>query len=233
MSVDLSQTIAAKSDQLNGDDLIGGPRTITITQVSKGSAEQPVNIFFEGCANKPFRPCKTMRRALVSLWGKDGATYIGKSMTIFRDPNVTFGGMNVGGIRISHVSHIDTPMRMSLTATKGKKAQLTIQPLKIPVQTISEIEEERQETAPPVKPRMTPSQWADARVAAINSCQTVEELQSLTGSPQHVNAMGRLKETAPDQHAKVADAASAKAEMLMNSEPDFDTEAGELTGEPA
>jgi hypothetical protein len=42
--MNLENTIIPKSDQLNADDLIGGPRTITITGVKAGTPEQPVTI---------------------------------------------------------------------------------------------------------------------------------------------------------------------------------------------
>jgi hypothetical protein len=40
--MDISDTLAPNSDQLDAVDLIGGPRTFTITDVTKGNAEQPV-----------------------------------------------------------------------------------------------------------------------------------------------------------------------------------------------
>lgn len=130
---DLSSTIAPKSDQLNADDLISGPRTITVTRVSAdpSSAEQPVNVFFEGDNGKPYKPCKSMRRVMVAVWGSDGSAYPGRSMTLYRDPAVTFGGMQVGGIRISHMTNIDQPMTMALTATRAKRAPFTVQPLQM------------------------------------------------------------------------------------------------------
>ncbi|NKW66186.1 hypothetical protein GS937_19615, partial [Rhodococcus hoagii] len=42
--MDLTESIAPKSDQLNAEDLLSGPRTVQIESVTKGSAEQPVNI---------------------------------------------------------------------------------------------------------------------------------------------------------------------------------------------
>ena len=41
--MDLTPTLAPKSNQLNSDDLIAGPRTITITSVVAGNAEQPAS----------------------------------------------------------------------------------------------------------------------------------------------------------------------------------------------
>lgn len=129
---DLMQAIAPKSDQLNADDLIGGDKTITVTEVrvKDAGADQPVSIFYEGDNGKPYKPCKSMARVLVQAWGPDSANYPGRSMTLFRDPGVTFGGMKVGGIRISHLSHIDRDLVMALTASKGKRAMYTVKPLR-------------------------------------------------------------------------------------------------------
>jgi len=127
---DLSLTIDPKSDQLNADDLIGGPRTILVTRVSgRDTAEQPIAINFEGDNGKPYLPCKSMRRVLVQVWGKDGNQYPGRSMTLYRDPAVKFGGLEVGGIRISHMSHLDEPKTMALTATRASRKPFTVRPL--------------------------------------------------------------------------------------------------------
>lgn len=127
--LDLSDTITPKSDQLNADDLIGGPRTIKITGVKKTSKEQPVAINFEGDNGKPYLPCKSMTRVMVQIWGKDGLKYVGKSMTLFRDAKVTWGGAEVGGIRISHMSDIASKVTLSLTATKQSKKPFIVLPL--------------------------------------------------------------------------------------------------------
>lgn len=131
---DLAKTIAPKSDQLNADDLIAGPITITITRV-RGCDEpdQPVAVHFEGDDGKPYKPCKSMRRVMVHCWGPDGNTYAGRRMTLYRDENVQFGGIKVGGIRISHLSHIEREMTMALTATRAKRAPYTVKPLRADV----------------------------------------------------------------------------------------------------
>ena len=129
---DLSKTITPKSDQLNSDDLISGPMTIKITGVrgDEGNKEQPIVVSFEGDGGKGWRPCKSMRRVLVSVWGKDGASYAGRSLTLYRDPTVTWGGLAVGGIRISHMSGMDADMTMALTATKQSRKPYTVKRLK-------------------------------------------------------------------------------------------------------
>src|ERR1700690_1574392 len=118
--IDMTQTIIPKSDQLNADDLIGKILTIKITNVSKcKDPDQPISLNFEGDCAKPFKPCKSMRRVMVNIWGQDGMAYIGRSLTIYRDNDVQFGGLKVGGIRISHASHIDKPVTMALTVTRA------------------------------------------------------------------------------------------------------------------
>ena len=126
---DLTESIAPKSDQLNAEDLLTGPRTFTITEVRKGSAEQPVDVHLAEFPGRPFKPSKTVRRILVSAWGPDANTYAGRRMTLYRDPAVRFGGMDVGGIRVSHLSDIAKPMTIVLAVSKGKRAPYVVKPL--------------------------------------------------------------------------------------------------------
>lgn len=123
-------TIIPKSDQLNADDLIGGRTlTIKITKVSILAGEQPVALSYEGDSGKPYKPGKSMRRVLVSVWGSDANKYIGRSLTVYRDEKVKFGGDAVGGIRISHMSDIAEPVTIALTATRTSRKPFTIRPL--------------------------------------------------------------------------------------------------------
>lgn len=127
---DMKQVIIPKSDQLNADDLLSGPMTIKITAVTvKGGQEQPVSISYEGDNGKPYKPCKSMCRVLVSAWGADSALYVGRSMTLYCDPKVKWGGMEVGGIRISHMTNIADTMTMALTVTRANKKPFIVQPL--------------------------------------------------------------------------------------------------------
>ena len=128
--IDMRSTVVPKSDQLNADDLIGQTKTIRVTKVSLLAApDQPIAIHFEGDNGKPYKPGKSMRRVLIMVWGDDGSKYVGRRMTLFRDEKVLFGGVAVGGIRISHMSHIDHPVTMALTATKAQRKPFTVQPL--------------------------------------------------------------------------------------------------------
>lgn len=126
--MNLSTTIIPKSTQLNADDLIAGSRTIKITSVTAGSAEQPVAINFEGDAGRPYLPGKSMRRILVAMWGSESDAYIGKRLTLFREPGIRFGSDEVGGIRISHAD-IDRPLVLALTEKRGKRSQYRVEAL--------------------------------------------------------------------------------------------------------
>ncbi len=127
--MDMSPAIIPKSDQLNNDDLLTGPITIQITDVAIKPGEQPVSIFYDGDNGKPYKPCKSMCRVMVSAWGADASKYKGRSMTLYSEPTVKWGGMEVGGIRISHLSDIDSSVTMALTVTKANKKPFTVKPL--------------------------------------------------------------------------------------------------------
>jgi hypothetical protein len=125
----LRDTIVPKSDQLNAESLLAGPMTVTLNAVSRGNAEQPLILHYEGDNGQPYKPCKTMRKVLIFAWGDDGHQWVGRSMTLYNDPSVMWGGVKVGGIRISHLSHIDNDINVSITATRGKKTPITIHKL--------------------------------------------------------------------------------------------------------
>lgn len=132
-TTDLSSTIVPKSDQLNADDLIGGKTLdIEITGIKILAGDQPVALNYRGDNGKPYKPGKSMRRVLVHAWGSDGNKYIGRWMRLYNDPNITFGKDKVGGIRISHMSHIQGDMTVPLTATKGVRKPFTVKPMTPP-----------------------------------------------------------------------------------------------------
>ena len=128
--MDLSHTIIPKSNQLNADDLIAGDITITVTDIiASDSPDQPVSISYNGDNGRPYKPCKSMRRVLIQAWGANGKDWIGRSMTLYRDPAVKFGGSEVGGIRISHLSDIDRDMSFMLTVTRAKRQAYSVKRL--------------------------------------------------------------------------------------------------------
>ena len=191
--MDMTEFTAPKSDQLNADDLIGGPRTIRITRVTgTGNTDQPVAVFFEGDNQKPYKPCKSMRRVMVTAWGADAAEYVGRSMTIYRDPKVAFGGMEVGGIRISHMSHIDKTLAMALTVTKAKRAPYRVEPLR---------------DAPKDAPKEDKAAaGVETLVRAITDAADLAALEAITGDGKVINQRAWLAANRPELAKRVDDA---------------------------
>lgn len=129
--MDLTDSIQARSDQINADDLIQGPETYTVLDVVEGKAEQPIDIMLVE-TDRAYRPSKTMRRVIVAAWGREGSLYAGRRLTLFRDPSIRFGGQAVGGIRVSHMSHIDKRVEVMLQTTRGKRERFVVEPLADP-----------------------------------------------------------------------------------------------------
>lgn len=130
--IDLSDTIKAKSDQLNASE-IAGEKTIKITKATKTSGDQPVSIFYEGDEGKPYKPCLSMRRVIAFLWGEK-VDMTGRSITLVCDPTVVWAGEEVGGIRIKAMSHIKKKTKVVTRASKHKTKTYEIEPLEVETQ---------------------------------------------------------------------------------------------------
>src|SRR5688500_9565227 len=126
--MDISDTLAPNSDQLDAIDLVSGPRTFTVAKVRKGNAEQPVNVHLAELP-RVWRPGKSMSRVLAACGGTDAAQWAGRRVTLYCDESVRFGNDVVGGTRISHLSHIDKPKSVPLLVSRGKSATFRVQPL--------------------------------------------------------------------------------------------------------
>jgi hypothetical protein len=111
---------------------VGGPKTVTVSEIKAGSAEQPVEIHLVEYPGRPYKPAKSMRRVLMACWGSDGSAYAGRRLRLYGDPTIRFGKEAVGGIRIAALSHIAEPVTVSLTVTRGKRAPFTVEPLELP-----------------------------------------------------------------------------------------------------
>lgn len=133
MNDDILKTIEPKSDQQNFDDYITGPKTVTISEVKVfDRADQPIEVHLVEFPGRPYKPSKTMRRVLIAIWGNGAAAWAGRTLRLYGDPTVKFGGKEVGGIKISHMSHLDSRRTLMLTATRGSKEEVTVDPLSIP-----------------------------------------------------------------------------------------------------
>lgn len=128
--IDMSKTIIAKSDQLNADDLLGGPRILLVTTVVEtGKDDQPIAIHYQGDDGKPYKPNLGMRRALCLCWGNDAEQYAGREIEVYCHSSVTWAGQKVGGIRIKALSDITERKHFSLTIKRGRKEPITIEPI--------------------------------------------------------------------------------------------------------
>jgi len=129
----LRDTIIPKSDQINYDDVMTAPLTVKITGLAQGNAEQPVIVRIAnaetGAVLRDFKPCKSMRRVMIAAWGDKGKDWIGQRMTLYGDSEVKFGGVAVGGIRISHVTGITERLTLKLTTTRSKRADYIVEPI--------------------------------------------------------------------------------------------------------
>ena len=177
--IDMTQTIVAKSDQTNADDLIGGPITIKINAVKvTPGADQPVVINYENDNGKPWKPCKGMCRVLVAIWGKNAEDYIGKSLTLFREPTVKWAGKEAGGIQISHMEGMDKPKTVPVTVSRGKKVPLTVHPLQI-----------QQE------PPQPPQDEIDGWLVEIDCAETLIDLQEVASQMKEKGYTGQARAT--------------------------------------
>ena len=118
MTIDLSGTLETKSDQLNAVDLLPGPITVQVVSVKKvEDKKQPTHIEITG-GYKTYKPCLGMRRILAAAWGLDGSVYVGRSMTLYRDPDIEYSNQATGGIRIAALSDMPKPLDIRLIESK-------------------------------------------------------------------------------------------------------------------
>lgn len=188
----LGDTIVPKSDQLNADDLLVGPITVEVVDVKRGDTqEQPISIKIDG-GRQPYKPCKSMRRVLIAAWGDDGKKWIGHRMTLYCDPEVKFGGVKVGGIRISHMTGIRGRMAVMLTTTRSKRSEYLVEEL---------------------AQGATPIDW-DSHIKPINEAATMDALAKAFASAQEV------AKTAKDKQALariVASKDARKAQLAQSA----------------
>jgi hypothetical protein len=195
---DMTESITPNSDQLDACDLLSGPRTFTIERISKGNAEQPFNLHLAEFP-RPWRPGKSMRRVLVSAWGRDAAEYVGRRITLYCDPEVIFGGLAVGGTRIKAMSHIDKPQKVPLLVSRGKSAVFVVQPLTEPPRPA-------QPASTPI-PDHTATLIAAMATAGLTEKATALAYLSQTVGPRHPGVQRVDGRRGRDGRARVAERA--------------------------
>lgn len=127
--IDISESLAAKSDQINAADL-AAPITVTVARVEYNpKADQPLTVHMtEG---KPWRPSKGMRRVLAQVWGKDASKWPGHAVTLYNDPEVVWAGKRAGGIRISAMTGITRRTEFPVKVNRTKVKIYTVNPIKV------------------------------------------------------------------------------------------------------
>ena len=191
--MDLTDSIAPKSDQLDAIELLSGPRIFTIEKVSAHNAEQPFNFHLAGFP-RVWRPGKSMRRVIVAAWGSSAANYVGKQVELYCDPSVQFGNDLVGGTRISRMSGIDKPLKLPLLIKRGKSAVFTVNPL-------PEIAPAPTTPAPPTIDPADVASW----VELLTNTETLAALQGVWADAGRAGVAG---------HAAIVAAKDARKKVL-------------------
>lgn len=158
----LQRATQAKSDQLNSCDIMGGSLVSKIVDVKAGNADQPVAIVIDSWP-QPWKPSKTSLRVLCACWGNDPSQWIGRYAVLYNDETVTWGGEAIGGIRASHLSHIDGTKKVAVNIKKGKKGVQTVEPYY------------PQETQAPIEPTYWPDEAFEKQVAKVRPGETDAE----------------------------------------------------------
>ena len=132
--MDITDALAPTSDQLDAIELVN-PRTFTIDSGSRLGSRDGKTVAEIRLVGFPrvWRPSKGMLDVLAKCWGTDGKAWAGRSVTLYNDPEVTFGKDKVGGIRISHLSHIDGPVTVMIRGRGqgARKIAWPVQPLAV------------------------------------------------------------------------------------------------------
>jgi hypothetical protein len=228
---DMLRVIEPKSDQINYEDMLAGPITITITGVNvKQGAEQPVSVSFEG-SGKVYRPCKSMSKVMVKVWGSDSKAFVGHSMTLYGDPKVKWGGMEVGGIRISHMTGLSSPMALALAETKTKRLIHQVQPLKVAKPEPQKPEPQKPADPPTMDNAKTQTAFNDAFEAALKAADGPLAVEAVLAHPMIQKAQTGFKGAQAERLAALIQSALARTAPPPADDPpaDDDTFPGDRT----
>lgn len=200
-TMDVSEAIKPRSDQLNADDLLLKDLTITITGVRVFNGdEQPIWISYDGDNGKPWKPCKSMVRVMAMAWGRYADNYVGKRLTLHRDPKVRYGGVEAGGIRITHMSDLRSP---SMTVALRESRQ-TVKPYTVQLLV-------------PQAGRSAEDKVADGARMLIENIQTALSATALTNILSDAKVKERrewLREHRPEWSRQVEQAIDTKVEAF-------------------
>lgn len=134
--INFSKAIKSKSDQLNAGDLIR-PRVIKITSIADKQLQdvkQPMWIYYEGDCNAPWKPSLGMRKIILSMWGDDNNNLdvdscVGRLIEVYNEPEVSYGGKKIGGVRICGMSHIQGNFTTRIKVNRSKTDEIKVRKL--------------------------------------------------------------------------------------------------------
>jgi hypothetical protein len=129
--MDITQALAPNSDQLDAIELVE-PRTFTIDEGSRIGKRDGKTVVEMRLVNfdRVWRPSKGMLDVLAACWGLKGTEWVGRRVTVYNDPDVMYGKEKRGGVRISHLSHIEAARDITIRASgAGRKQTWHVEPL--------------------------------------------------------------------------------------------------------
>lgn len=188
MTLDISDTLLASSNQMNAADIMGVEPVVQVRNVSKASdPKQPIVMEITG-GYKPFLPCKTVRRILAEAWGPDAGKWVGRWMQLYREPTVVYAGEEVGGLRLRALSDIPGGMTVKLKERKtGKPTEYRIAKLTPPT---AQQPAERDPLRVAIKSALDEKRWSQDEIAVLlrggKAADVPPELRQLT-----IDALGK------------------------------------------
>lgn len=131
--VDIRAATKPKSDQLNYENFISGPQTFTVAKVTPGDRDHPVFVHMVECPATPYKPSKGMLKCLASPdgWGDKSSQWTGKAITLYGDPTVIYGGVEVGGIKVGALEGIASDYETLISARRGVRKPHLIKKLEV------------------------------------------------------------------------------------------------------
>lgn len=132
--MNIREFVKIKSDRLNFEDFIMGSQDFTIAKLGRKVDQGNVRLLmiFEGREATPYWVPKGMVKCLSNPegWGEsEFSEWIGRKVRLFGEPTVVYAGKELGGVRISHISHIPQAYSTKITERRGVRIDYVISPL--------------------------------------------------------------------------------------------------------
>jgi hypothetical protein len=189
--MDISDALAPNSDQLDAIELVT-PRTFTIAAGGRLSVRDGKTVAEIALENFPrvWRPSKGMLDVLARCWGSDAKQWVGRRVTLYNDPDVMFGKDRVGGVRVSHLSHIDGAQTVDIRASgRGRGTK----PWKV-------------EPLPDAAP--VDASKVDAALVAITNAATLSDLDRIDTYAQQIGIHEQVSEAITERRTQLGETAS-------------------------